>query len=203
MRRMASKRKRVPSRLMRSPFSKSTSASPDTIAARWKITSGRSATSLSAAPGFAKSEVSVFTGKCAFRGTVGSTTSCRVNDVISRPPSCPSRAKRSANFRPTMPPPPRIRMFMADLSFMDLLAMREGELRDVQSATKAPEFIRCRTGSEGEPTIDEMNLAGGVARLVRCEIEREHRDLLGGAEAAHRLPVDEGLAYRVDALTGI
>src|SRR6516225_7679243 len=48
------------------------------------------------------------------------------------------------------------------------------------------------------PTIDEMRLAGNVACLVTDEEEGEVSDFLGGAEPAHGLTVDEGLAHIVE-----
>ena len=52
-------------------MSNSASASPETIAARWKITSGRSAISGAAAPASAKSEATTLIGIEALAGLVG------------------------------------------------------------------------------------------------------------------------------------
>ena len=51
-----------------------------------------------------------------------------------------------------------------------------------------------------EAAVDEMRLAGDVARLVGGEEQRERRDLLRRAEPAHGLAVDEGLAHRFERL---
>src|SRR4051794_9089105 len=80
------------------------------MAARWKITSGRSATSFSANPGTAKSPATVLTEKPALAGFAGSTTSCSVIRVMSVLPRRPSRSRRSVSLRPTMPAAPRMRM---------------------------------------------------------------------------------------------
>ena len=48
--------------------------------------------------------------------------------------------------------------------------------------------------------VDQMRLAGDVARLVGGEEHRERRDLVRGAEPAHRLAVDEGLAHLAQRL---
>src|SRR3569833_2099850 len=80
------------------------------MAARWKITSGRPATSFSAAPGTAKSPDTVSTAKPAFSGFFGSTTSCMVSFEMSLLPSRPSRSSRSQSLQPTKPAAPRIRL---------------------------------------------------------------------------------------------
>src|SRR3954454_1339906 len=95
---------------MRYPLSKSSSASPETIAARWKITSGRCATNFSAAPGTAKSQVTVSIGKSGFGGCAGATTSCSVIAVMSALPRRPSRINRSESLRPTIPAAPNTRI---------------------------------------------------------------------------------------------
>src|SRR5437763_12273528 len=45
-----------------------------------------------------------------------------------------------------------------------------------------------------KPAVDQIGLSGRVARLVRRQEHSDSRDLLGGAETAHRLAVDELLA---------
>src|SRR3954451_22443020 len=45
-----------------------------------------------------------------------------------------------------------------------------------------------------------MDLPGRIARLVGAEMARKPGDLLGRAEPAHGLAVDEGLAHRLKAL---
>ena len=47
------------------------------------------------------------------------------------------------------------------------------------------------------PAVDEMGLAGNVARLVAGKKDGEQGDLLRRAEPAHRLAVDEGLPHHV------
>src|SRR6478752_3872720 len=110
------------------------------MAARWKITSGRSATSFSANPGTAKSPVTVSTGNPTFPGFAGATTSCSVIRVMSRLPSRPSRNSRSVNLRPTIPAAPKTRMCKSQLLFLFLnsrcgparsLFHRSGHRRDV------------------------------------------------------------------------
>src|SRR6266851_6058839 len=44
---------------------------------------------------------------------------------------------------------------------------------------------------EGKATVDDVDRAGGEGRFVRGEIDRQRRDLLGGAESAHRLALDK------------
>src|SRR5712671_5452427 len=80
------------------------------MAARWKITSGRSATSGTAASASAKSEATTLTGIDVLAGLVGATTSCSVMRVMSFLPRRPSRSSLSVSLRPTMPAAPRIRM---------------------------------------------------------------------------------------------
>src|SRR5579871_4712926 len=77
------------------------------MAARWKITSGRPAISFSAAPATAKSPACTSTGRPAFSGLAGATTSCSVNFVMSALPRRPSPNRRSTNLRPTMPAAPK------------------------------------------------------------------------------------------------
>src|SRR5207302_10466866 len=48
-----------------------------------------------------------------------------------------------------------------------------------------------------KPAVGEMDLPRRVARLVRCQIHRERRDLLRRAEPPHRLAVDEILPHRL------
>src|ERR1700730_18515086 len=150
---------------MRYPFSKSVSASPETIAARWKITSGLSATSAAASPGTDRSPVRVEISNGFSRGSAGGTTSCSDSFEIALPPSFFSRRSRSTSFRPIMPAAPMTRICIG-LSF----------------------------SSDREADVDQVDRGGGEFRFVGGEINREHRDFLRGAEAAHRLAVDESLA---------
>src|ERR1700761_7334139 len=53
------------------------------------------------------------------------------------------------------------------------------------------------------PAVDEMRLAGNVARLVAGEKEGKRRDLLRLAEPAHGLAIDESLADHVGRLPGL
>src|SRR5829696_5353564 len=45
-----------------------------------------------------------------------------------------------------------------------------------------------------------MDLPGRIARLIGGEVDRKPGDLLGRAEPAHGLAVDESLAHRLKAL---
>src|SRR4051794_6531392 len=81
---------------MRYPFSKSASASPDTIAARWKIRSGREATSFSASPGLERSDSAELPSN--------GTTSCRMSSPA------PSLRRRAVSLRPIMPAAPMTRI---------------------------------------------------------------------------------------------
>ena len=57
-----------------------------------------------------------------------------------------------------------------------------------------------REGSERKSPIRQMDLPGRERALVRRQIDREHRDLVGLAEPSHRLAVDEGLLDGGDRL---
>src|SRR5581483_5207955 len=57
--------------------------------------------------------------------------------------------------------------------------------------------------SQYEPAIGEMDLSGGVARLIGGEIDREPADFLGLAEAPDGLTIDESLTNLVDRLAGV
>jgi hypothetical protein len=50
--------------------------------------------------------------------------------------------------------------------------------------------------------IDEMRLAGDVARFIGREEDRERRHLLRLAEPAHGLAGDESLFHRLERLAG-
>src|SRR5688572_7897055 len=93
------------------------------MAARWKMTSGRSASSPGAAPASAKSEATTLTGIGASAGFSGATTSCKVMPDISRLPRRPSRSRRSVSLRPTMPAAPRIRTCKTLLLVLLLILM--------------------------------------------------------------------------------
>ena len=88
-------------------MSKSASASPETTAARWKITSGRLAIRAATAAASAMSSfaATVATGEPA--GGVGSITS---TSVIRVSPGGGSFASDAATFAPSMPAAPVIRM---------------------------------------------------------------------------------------------
>ena len=92
-------------------MSKSISASPETIAERWKITSGRAASAVCTAAASVMSSVPTSTGKGA-AGAFGATTS---TSVIASTPGSGSLAKDCASFAPIMPAAPMIRIFMPRL----------------------------------------------------------------------------------------
>src|SRR5580704_9796547 len=168
MARIASMSAREPSRLTWTPFSKSSSASPDTTAARWKITSGRPATAARATAVSAISAALVATlpvNPCGFCGVL---TSISVSLSIGLPLSAPAATSRATSLRPIIPAAPVMRMCMD---------------------CRPPVILK------RHPAVDEMGLAGNVACLVAGEEEGERGDLLGGAEPAHRLAVDEGLPH--------
>src|SRR5207253_871097 len=59
--------------------------------------------------------------------------------------------------------------------------------------------IRVPASLKAEAAIDDVQPTSGETRLVAGEIDDEMGDFLGGAEPAHRLAVDEGLAHRLAA----
>src|SRR4051812_41488584 len=71
----------------------------------------------------------------------------------------------------------------------DVISRRRNCDPHLQSCVHAP--------LQRKPAIPQVNLPGRVARLVGGEINRKCRDLLRGAEPAHRLPVDEVLPHRL------
>ena len=52
------------------------------------------------------------------------------------------------------------------------------------------------------PAVDQVGMAGDVARFVRGEEDGECRDLLRFAEPAHGLALDEGLLDLLERLAG-
>src|ERR1700686_749073 len=159
---------REPSRLTWTPFSKSSSASPDTTAARWKITSGRPATAARAAVASAISAALVTTLPVNPCGFCGALTSISVSFSIGLPLSAPAVTRRATSLRPIIPAAPVMRMCMG-----------------------------YRLTLKRHPAVDEMGLAGNVACLVAGEKEGEQGNLLGGPEPAHRLAIDEGLPHHL------
>src|SRR5438874_1445932 len=61
-----------------------------------------------------------------------------------------------------------------------------------QSRGRSPTLHMVAPGSERHAAVDQMRLAGNVARLVRGQKEGERGDLLRLAEPAHGLALDEG-----------
>src|ERR1700681_4937925 len=57
--------------------------------------------------------------------------------------------------------------------------------------------------SERHPAVDEMRLAGDLARLVGGEENRERGDLGGLPKPAHGLAIDEPLAYVRERAAGL
>src|ERR1700719_480746 len=161
---------REPSRLTWTPFSKSSSASPDTTAARWKITSGRPATAARAAAVSAISPALVATLPGNPSGFCGALTSLSVNSSLAWRWSAPAATSRATSLRPIMPAAPVMRLCMG---------------------------YRPAVTLKRHPAVDEMGLAGNVARLVAGKKGGEQSHFLGRAEPAHRLAVDEGLPHHV------
>src|ERR1700731_4506085 len=161
---------REPSRLTWTPFAKSSSASPDTTAARWKITSGRPATAALAAAASAMSAALLSTLPVKPCGFCGALTSISVSLSIGLPLSAPAATSRATSLRPIIPAAPVMRMCMG---------------------------YRPAVTLKRHPAVDEMGLAGNVARLVAGKKEGQQSDLFGRAEPAHRLAVDEGLPHHV------
>src|SRR5580698_1967731 len=159
---------REPSRLTWTPFSKSSSASPDTTAARWKITSGRPVMEAAAAAASAISAALVATTPLKPCGFCGVLTSINVSLSIGLPLSAPAATSRATSLRPIIPAAPVMRMCMG-----------------------------YRLTLKRHPAVDEMGLAGNVACLVAGKKEGEQGNLLGRPEPAHRLAVDEGLPHHV------
>src|SRR3954467_11541807 len=78
--------------------------------------------------------------------------------------------------------------------------LRPGTVSDVISRRRNcdPHLQSCvHAALKRKPAVGEVNLSRRVARLVGGEINRKRRDLLRGAEPAHRLPVDEVLPHRL------
>src|ERR1700693_5573752 len=161
---------REPSILPWTPFPKSSSASPDTTAARWKIASGRPATAARAAAASAISAALVTTLPENPSGFCGALTSISVTWSIGLLLSPPAATRRVVNLRPIIPAAPVMRMCMG---------------------YRPPACL------QRHPAVDEMGLAGNVGRLVAGKKEGEQSDFLGRAEPAHRLAVDEGLPHHV------
>src|SRR5258708_10055019 len=59
------------------------------------------------------------------------------------------------------------------------------------------------TRSQRHAAVDEVRLAGDVARLVGGEEDGERRDLSGCPEPPHGLAVDEALAYLIRRAAGL
>src|ERR1700730_6971446 len=161
---------REPSRLTWTPFSKSSSASPDTTAARWKITSGRPAGAAPAAAASAISPALVATLPENPSGFCGALTSISVNLSIGLPLSAPPATSRATSLRPIIPAAPVMRMCMG---------------------------YRPAVTLKRHPAVDEMGLAGNVARLVAGKKEGQQSELLGRPQPPHGLAVDEGLPHHV------
>src|SRR6516162_748888 len=188
MPRTASSRAREPSRLIRAPFSKSSSASPETTAARWNMTSGRASTSAVNAAASLISAAMLSTAPPKFSGFGGALTSTSVSLSTGRPLSAPSRASCAVSFRPIMPPAPVIRM-----------CIFSPRLRYFRGATK----WRARNDELHRHTaVDEMRLTGNVASFVASEKQRKGGDFLRGAEPPHRLAIDESLPYFIERPAG-
>src|SRR5580658_5573881 len=167
---------REPSRLTWTPFSKSSSASPDTTAARWKITSGRPAMAARAAAASAISAALVVTVPVKPCGFCGALTSISVSFSIGLPLSAPAATSRATSLRPIIPAAPVMRMCMG---------------------------YRPPVTLQRHPAVDEMRLAGNVARLVAGKKEGEQSHFLGRAEPTHRLAIDESLTNHVERFSSL
>jgi len=101
-------------------------------------------------------------------GFCGALTSISVSLSIGLPLSAPAATRRATSLRPIIPAAPVMRMCMG-----------------------------YRLSLKRHPAVDEMGLAGNVARLVAGKKEGKQSNLLGRPEPAHRLAVDEGLPHHV------
>src|SRR5215470_10961042 len=161
------------------------------MAARWKIASGRSTMSFSAAPGTAKSPATTSTGKPAFSGFTGATTSWSVIFVMSDLPRRPSRNNRSTNFRPTMPAAPRTRTCKSQLlvvfayrGAVRLLLHGSGHGRHIMldeegvkdhKRQRARQRARHQRAPAIDVTVDELVDDGDRHRLVLGRLQEGQR----------------------------
>src|SRR5258706_6693301 len=133
------------------------------MAARWKMSSGRAATSFSASPGAERSEVTQSVLNDAPAGAARGTTSCRGTEPISSPATLPSFARPAASLPPIMPAPPMIRTRFTSCS-LPVLA--------------SPVWI-----PDPPPRRVSLDAAGGVVRAVREVLA--HHALGGIAQVRH------------------
>src|ERR1700733_3456570 len=160
------------------------------------------------AAGSAMSAAAASTLPKNFSGFGGALTSISVSVPIGLPLSAPSPTRRAVSLRPIIPAAPVIRMCMR--CSVTLRCERSEPRRATARAPWPASFeARLRRAPQDDgvllqrhAAVDEMRLAGNVACLVAGEEEGERRNFGHRSEPAHRLPVDEGLPYRVERAAG-